>query len=104
MSAGEARTYAVCVDGHLDDRWSTWFGELTIDRYDDGTCTLTGEVADQAQLHGVLSRLRDLGATLLWLSVVDLHDEVGSAPRALAVSGRRGARARDHGVPRPAGC
>ena len=60
-----ALTYEFRVVGHLDDHWSAWLGELTITRHHDGTSTLTGPVADQAQLHGVLVRLRDIGATLL---------------------------------------
>jgi hypothetical protein len=71
-------TYRLRVVGHLDDRWSQWFGELTIDRHDDGTCTLTGPVTDQAQLHGILARLRDIGATLLSLRTLDGDDGLGS--------------------------
>jgi hypothetical protein len=71
----DRRTYQFRVAGHLDDRWSAWFGELTISRHDDGTCTLTGPVADQAQLHGILARLRDIGATLVSLRAVDGDDE-----------------------------
>jgi len=63
-------TYEFRVEGHLDDHWSAWLGELTITRHHDGTSTLAGPVADQAQLHGVLARLRDIGATLLSLNVV----------------------------------
>ena len=65
MTPGTPRTYRMRVVGHLDDRWSSWLGGFTIDPCDDGTCTLTGPVADQAQLHGILARLRDIGATLL---------------------------------------
>jgi RimJ/RimL family protein N-acetyltransferase len=57
--------YEFRISGHLDDHWAEWLGDLTLTRGDDGTSTLTGTVADQAQLHGVLSRLRDIGATLL---------------------------------------
>ena len=60
--------------GHLDDHWAAWLGDLTITRHRDGTSTLTGPVADQAQLHGVLVPLRDIGATLL---------SVNTAPVAL---------------------
>jgi hypothetical protein len=63
--------YEFRVEGHLDDHWSAWLGELTITRHHDGTSTLTGPVADQAQLHGVLARLRDIGATLLSLNAVE---------------------------------
>jgi len=65
MNADRSATYEFTVVGHLDARWSEWFGELAIDPHDDGTCTLVGPIADQAQLHGVLAGLRDIGATLL---------------------------------------
>jgi hypothetical protein len=57
-------TYAIRVDGHLDDHWSAWLGDLDMTRDDDGTTTITVSVADQAQLHGVLARLRDIGAVI----------------------------------------
>ncbi|GAB3056173.1 hypothetical protein GCM10027053_16710 [Intrasporangium mesophilum] len=58
-------TYTIRVDGHLDDHWSTWLGELDLARDADGTTTVTVAVADQAQLHGILAGLRDIGAVLL---------------------------------------
>ena len=66
-----ASTYELRVDGHLDDHWSAWLGNLSIARDDDGTSTLTGAVVDQAQLHGLLAALRDMGVTLLSLRVLD---------------------------------
>ena len=71
-------TYEFRVEGHLDDHWSAWLGDLTITRHHDGTSTLTGPVADQAQLHGVLARLRDIGATLLSLNAVEAPAPGGS--------------------------
>jgi RimJ/RimL family protein N-acetyltransferase len=59
-----ATVYEIRVAGHLDDHWSTMLGALTLTRCPDGSTTLTGPV-DQAQLHGVLARVRDVGATLL---------------------------------------
>jgi hypothetical protein len=59
--------YEIRVDGHLDDHWSAWFGDLTLVRHDDGTTVLTGPVTDQAQLHGILSAIRDLATPLLSL-------------------------------------
>jgi RimJ/RimL family protein N-acetyltransferase len=56
-------TYAIRVEGHLDDHWSDWLGGLDMTR-DGGATTVTVEVADQAQLHGVLARLRDIGAVI----------------------------------------
>jgi hypothetical protein len=58
-------TYCIRVRGHLDDRWSEWFEGLVIQRRDDGTTVLIGPVTDQAALHGVLARIRDLGLPLL---------------------------------------
>lgn len=63
-------TYELRVAGHLDDHWSAMFGGLTLARRDDGTTVLTGPLVDQAQLHGVLALVRDLGAPLLSLCTV----------------------------------
>jgi hypothetical protein len=78
MSGIEVQTYEFRVGGHLDDRWSASFGEMTIARDDDGTCTLTGSVVDQSQLHGILARLRDIGATLVSLRRLDDADELSA--------------------------
>jgi len=56
--------YRIHTCGHLDADWSAWFDNLTISQEDDGTTTLTGPLVDQAALYGLLSRQRDLGATL----------------------------------------
>jgi len=60
-------TYEIRLAGHLDDHWVTWLDDLTLARRDDGTTVLAGPIADQAQLHGVLARVRDLGVPLLSL-------------------------------------
>lgn len=57
--------YEIRLAGHLDARWSTWFHGLALDRHADGTTTLRGAVTDQAELHGLLARVRDVGATLV---------------------------------------
>ena len=57
--------YELRVEGHLDGSWSTWFGGMVLTHEDDGTTTLRGPVADQAALHGLLAKVRDLGATLI---------------------------------------
>lgn len=64
-------TYELRVAGHLDDHWSAWLGDLTLTRHDDGTTALTGPIADQAQLHGVLAAVRDMGVTRLSLQACD---------------------------------
>ena len=65
--------YQLRVDGHLDQHWSSWFGHLTLTHEDDGTTLLTGAVADQAELHGLLTKIRDLGVTLISVQVVELR-------------------------------
>ena len=57
--------YEFQVKGLLDKRWSEWFGGLTIRHQEDGTTVLVGPVVDQAALHGVMVRIRDLGLLLL---------------------------------------
>jgi hypothetical protein len=57
-------TYAIRVDGHLDDHWSARLGEPDITHENDGTTTITASIADQAQLHGLLAALRDIGAVI----------------------------------------
>lgn len=71
MTVDERRIYQMRVVGHLDNRYSNGFEDFVIIRCDDGTCTLTGSVTDQAQLHGLLARLRDLGAPLVSLHAID---------------------------------
>jgi hypothetical protein len=61
--------YLVRVAGHLDPHWSAWFGDFTLTRETDGTTTLGGIVADQAELHGLLVKVRDLGVTLLSVEI-----------------------------------
>ena len=71
--------YELRIDGHLDEHWSAWFGGMTLIHEDDGTTTLTGAVADQAALHGLLTKVRDLGATLISVNATDAP--AGREPR-----------------------
>ena len=63
--------YQLRVAGLLDQHWSAWFGGLTVTHEDDGSTSLTGAVTDQAELHGLLTKIRDLGVTLISVTVVD---------------------------------
>ena len=78
MSSRPARhapaQYEIRVRGHLDEHWSTWFGELTLLCQADGTTTLRGAVTDQAELHGLLAKVRDLGATLISVRTTECPD------------------------------
>jgi hypothetical protein len=65
-----ATTYQITLQGHLDPRWSDWLDGLGITHEANGTTTLAGQLADQAALHGVLLKIRDLGVPLLSLSTV----------------------------------
>lgn len=57
--------YQIRIEGHLGRQWANRFEEMSITLEDDGTTLLTGPVVDQAALHGILRRIRDLGITLL---------------------------------------
>jgi len=57
--------YQIRVKGHLDSQWADWFGGLTVTPQDNGETLLTGPVVDQAALHGLLRRVRDLGMPLV---------------------------------------
>jgi hypothetical protein len=62
--------YEIRVKGHLDSHWSVWFEGLTITNLPQGEALLSGALADQAALHGVLMKVRDLGLPLLAVNQV----------------------------------
>ena len=57
--------YEIRVRGRLDARWARWFANMQIIPQPNGECLLTGPIADQAALYGVVSRMRDLGLVLI---------------------------------------
>jgi hypothetical protein len=57
--------FKIRLKGHLDDCWASWFEGMTITLTEDGETVLIGPVADQAALHGLLKKVRDLGMPLL---------------------------------------
>jgi hypothetical protein len=67
----EPARYELRVQGVLDDRWSAWFEGLRIASDQAGQTTITGPVADQAALHGLLTKIRDLGLPLLSVRRLD---------------------------------
>jgi hypothetical protein len=63
--------YEIRLGGHLEARWAVWFDGMTLSRTGDGSTVLTGPVVDQAALHGLLRRVRDLGLPLLAVTRLD---------------------------------
>ena len=57
--------YEIRIQGYLDRRWEAWFEGLGVRREPDGITVLHGEIRDQAALHGLLQRIRDLGLPLV---------------------------------------
>ena len=70
MPTARPTTYKIRVKGHLGPEWSAWFDGLTITNLDHGEAELEGALSDQAALHGVLLKVRDLGLPLLSVSPV----------------------------------
>jgi hypothetical protein len=62
------------VKGRIDEHWSNWFGDLAITYAEGDETILTGTVADQSVLYGILTRLRDLGLSLLSVNHVEMDD------------------------------
>jgi hypothetical protein len=65
--------YEIRLKGHLDSRWTAWFDGLTLTQDNDGTTIIHGPVADQAALHGLLQKVRDLGLPLVSVTQVEPH-------------------------------
>ena len=63
--------YEIRLKGHLEARWTAWFDGLSLTQESDGTTVIRGAVIDQAALHGLLSKVRDLGLPLIAVTQVD---------------------------------
>ena len=75
--------YLVRVNEQLDDHWAAWFGPLTLAHDKDGATSISGLVADQAELHGLLMKVRDLGVTLLSVELIDAPSARPDLPAAI---------------------
>ena len=77
LGVDQPATYCIRVQGRLDENWSDWLGGMAVAITCDGdgppTTILTGAVADQAALHGLLNRIRDLGLPLLKVRCTSLE-------------------------------
>ena len=67
----EPGLYEIRIKGHLDGRWADWFEGLTITLEENGDTLLTGPVVDQAALHGLLKKVRDLGMALISIQTIN---------------------------------
>jgi hypothetical protein len=73
-ATGEPHATGCCeirLKGHLDARWAAWFDGLTLTNESDGTTLIRGAVVDQAALHGLLQKVRDVGLPLLSFRQLD---------------------------------
>jgi hypothetical protein len=68
MGPGQRLAYQIRIKGHLGRQWTDWFSGLTITLEDNGDTLLTGLIVDQAALHGLLRKVRDLGMPLISVS------------------------------------
>ena len=63
--------YEIRLEGHLDSRWVAWFDGLSLTNESDGTTIIRGAVVDQAALHGLLQKVRDVGLPLVSVTQVE---------------------------------
>ncbi len=78
IDAHHPTIYQIRIKGHLGRHWTDWFGGLTITLEDNGDTLLTGPVVDQAALHGLLRKVRDLGLPLV--SVIHVEPDQPAGP------------------------
>jgi hypothetical protein len=84
ISAGppsSRRRYEIRIKGRLANRWDAWFDEMSLTVDSDGTTVLQGPVVDQAALHGLLQKVRDLGLPLLSVTQLDIDQPAGTPPK-----------------------
>lgn len=65
------KIFQIRIQGHLGQQWAGWFDGLTIALEEDGNTLLSGPIADQSALHGILKKIRDLGLPLLSVNTID---------------------------------
>ena len=85
----EAGQYEIRLQGHLDARWAAWFDGLTLTREGDGTTLIQGPVVDQAALHGLLQKVRDVGLPLVSVRNVEPDPPTPLAPPPIAPNQQR---------------
>jgi len=78
QAINDSNLYQFRVLGHLPESWSDWFGGFEIKALPNGESVMTGEVADQAALHSLLQRIRDIGITLIEVKRLDEDQDTQS--------------------------
>ena len=73
-------SYVIQLTGELGEHWQAWFEGMTVEQPGDGTTVITGHVPDQAALHGVLQRIRDLGLPLVAVTRIGAEDTATARP------------------------
>jgi hypothetical protein len=76
-----ATRYEIRLKGHLDSSWADWLGGMSLTHAGDGTTVVAGPVADQAALHGLLQKLRDMGVTLVSVNETTADLSIENAAR-----------------------
>jgi hypothetical protein len=74
--------YEIRVEGHIGDSWSPWFEGMTIRHEESGETVLSGPLADETALHGVLAKIRDLGLPLVEVKRLTAAERLSKAPTA----------------------
>lgn len=75
--SNEPTIYQIRIGGQLGEQWIAWFGQMTLTQADNGDTLLTGPVVDQAALHGLLRKVRDLGLPLISVVQIQFGQEDG---------------------------
>lgn len=75
QAAQQPNVYQIRFKGHLNGDWTDWFEGLSITLEENGDTLLTGSLLDQSALHGLLKKVRDLGLSLVSVSLVEANEE-----------------------------
>ena len=80
--------YTIRVGGHIGEAWSRWFDDLATEELEDGSTRLQGTLPDQAALHGLLNKIRDLGMKLLYVERLSDGVDAADGPSEIGSDGR----------------